>query len=133
MNIPVGFSIVAFTPDTITPTISKYVDRLNRPRVVQSFALDAVLKPLVHCEQVRLGESIDAVRVLLDSTTWEQPANDYARESVQSTDIELATQDSLSVPGIQLADLAAYSWRRNYTRGDCGTATGVLHDLRFAR
>lgn len=133
MSYPVGFSLVAFTPATITETISGYVDRLDRPRVIQSFALDAVLKPLVHPEQVHLGQSIDAVRVLLDSTTWEQPANDYARTSVQNTTLELETWDSQSVPGVQLADLAAYSWRRYYMRGDCGTAAGVLHDLRFAR
>lgn len=133
MSYPVGFSLVAFTPETIAETISDYVDKLDRPRVVQSFALDAVLKPLVHPEQVHLDQSIDAVRVLLDSTTWEQPATDYARTSVQNTDLELETRDSQSVPGVQLADLAAYSWRRNYTRGDCGTAAGVLHDLRFAR
>lgn len=133
MSIPVGFTVVAFTPDTITETISRYVDRLDRPRVVQSFALDAILKPLVHPEQLRLGQSIDTVCVLLDSTTWKQPANDYSRTSVQNTDIELQTRDSRSVAGVQLADLAAYSWRRNYTQGDCGTAAGVLHDLRFAR
>jgi len=133
MSIPVGFSLVAFTPEAITETVSKYVDRLDRPRVVQSFALDAVLKPLVHPEQVRLDQSVDRVRVLLDSTTWEQPANDYAQASVQNTSLELETRDSQSVPGIQFADLAAYSWRRNYTDGDCGTAAGVLRGLRFAR
>lgn len=133
MSIPVGFSVVAFTPDTITESISKYIDELNRPKVVQSFALDAVLKPLVHPQQVHLDQAIDAVQVLLDSTTWEQPANDYSRETVQDTDLVLETRDSQSVPGIQLADLAAYSWRRNYTNGDCGTAAGILHDLRFAR
>ncbi|MBP1987954.1 hypothetical protein [Halolamina salifodinae] len=79
MSYPVGFSLVAFTPDTITETISDYIDRLDRPRVIQSFALNAVLKPLVHPEQVCLDGSISDVRVLLDSTTWDQPASDYAR------------------------------------------------------
>lgn len=133
MNIPVGFSVVAFTPERITETVSGYVNELDRPRVVQSFALDAVLKPLVHPEQVYLDAPIDAVQVLLDSTTWKQPANDYACTSVQNTPLEMETRNSRSIPGIQLADLAAYSWRRNYTSGDCGTAAGVLHDLRFAR
>lgn len=133
MSMPVGFSIVAFTPNTITETVSGYVDRLNRPRVIQSFALNAILKPLVHPEQLNVDPPIDAVRVLLDSTTWDQPANDYACSSVQDAPLDLETRDSQSVPGIQLADLAAYAWRRNYTSGDCGTAAGVLHDLRFAR
>lgn len=133
MSIPVGFSLVAFTPETVSETVADYVDDLNLPRVVQSFALDAVLKPLVHPEQVHIDDSIDTVAVLLDSTTWEQPASDYARNSVQGTNLSLETRDSRSVPGIQIADLAAYSWRRNYTDGDCGTAAGVLHDLRFAR
>jgi len=133
MTIPVGFSLVAFTPEMITETVADYVDRLDRPRVVQSFALDAVLKPLFHPEQVSLDRSIDTVRILLDSTTWQQPANDYARTSVQDTSLELETRPSQGVPGIQFADLAAYSWRRNYVHGDCGTAAGVLHDLRFAR
>ena len=133
MSIPVGFSLVAFTPETISETVADYVDDLDLPRIVQSFALDAVLKPLVHPEQLQIGESIDAVTVLLDSTTWKQPASDYARNSVQDTELSLETRDSQSVPGIQIADLAAYAWRRNYTDGDCGTAAGVLHDLRFAR
>ncbi|QKY20369.1 hypothetical protein B4589_008240 [Halolamina sp. CBA1230] len=113
--------------------MADYVDDLDLPRVVQSFALDAVLKPLVHPEQVHIDESIDTISVLLDSTTWKQPASDYVRESVQDTELNLETRDSRSIPGIQIADLAAYSWRRNYTEGDCGTAAGVLHDLRFAR
>jgi hypothetical protein len=133
MSIPVGFSLVAFTPETISETVADYVDDLDLPRIVQSFALDAVLKPLVHPEQLQIGESIDAVTVLLDSTTWKQPASDYASNSVQDTELSLETRDSQSVPGIQIADLAAYAWRRNYTDGDCGTAAGVLHDLRFAR
>lgn len=133
MNIPVGFSLVAFTPETISEAVADYVDGLDLSRVVQSFALDAVLKPLVHPEQVHIDKSIDAISVLLDSTTWKQPVNDYARTAVQETSLELETRDSQSVPGIQLADLAAYSCRRNYMHGDCGTAAGILHDLRFAR
>jgi len=133
LSIPLGISVVAFSPDVATSTISKYVDELDRPRVVQAFALNAILKPLVHPEQVALGPAVDEVRVALDSTTWEQPAEDYPQAELQGKDLELETRDSKGIPGVQLADLAAYSWRRNYTHGDCGSAAGVLHDLRFAR
>lgn len=133
LSIPLGISVVAFTPDDAISTISKYVDKLDRPRVVQAFALNAILKPLIHPKQVRLDPTVDDVRIVLDSKTWEQPAEDYPQTEIQDKDLELETRDSQSVPGIQLADLAAYSWRRNYTHGDCGTAAGVLHDLRFAR
>jgi len=133
LSIPLGISVVAFSPDIAISSISKYVDKLDRPRVVQAFALNAVLKPLIHPKQVQLDSAVDNVQVVLDSTTWEQPAKDYPQAEIQGTDLELETRDSQGIPGIQLADLAAYSWRRNYTHGDCGTAAGVLHDLRFAR
>lgn len=133
LSIPIGISVVAFSPDIVLSTISKYVDELDRPRVIQAFALNAVLKPLIHPEQVLLERAIDNVRIVLDSTTWQQPAKDYPQTEVQGKELELETRDSQSIPGIQLADLAAYSWRRNYIHGDCGTAAGILHDLRFAR
>jgi hypothetical protein len=136
MNIPLGFTFCSLHPKIATDSIIRTAGKTAAPQLVQMLSLNSVLTPLFHQATVGL-ESCDSVAVLLDSSTWKRSAelvsNDIETVDDPSTDIEFEIRDSKSTPGIQFADLAAYSWRRNLRKSDCGTAAGVLYDLRFSR
>lgn len=136
MNIPLGFTFCSLNPTLAIDSIIYIAGKTDAPQLVQTLSLNSVLTPLFHQATVDL-ESCDSVAVLLDASTWKRSAEQVSSniETIDelSTDVEFEIRDSKSTPGIQLADLAAYSWRRNLRKSDCGTAAGALHDLRFSR
>lgn len=136
MHVPIGFTIHTLNARLATDSIEGLVGPFDAAETVQTIALSTVLSPLFDSTHLDLG-SYNEISVVLDAETWTNPVQ-RVRENVdeQALDVEritFETRNSKSTPGIQLADIAAYSWRRNHTRGDCETAAGLLHDLRFAR
>lgn len=137
MSYPLGFTVTMVQPDISAVTVDGLTNNeLAIPEIMKRLALNTVLTPLFSAGLVDTS-SYDRVRVLLDATVWKRAANEFQRatESRLSTDTEIdyATRNSKATPGIQFADIAAVSWRRNLLTGDCSTASGLLHDLRFAR
>lgn len=136
MGIPLGFTVHSLNARLAADAIGDLVGPLDATETVQTVALTTVLNPLFDSTYLDMS-LFDEVRVLLDAKTWKNPAQ-RIREHIDEhaigvEQITFETRDSKSTPGIQLADLAAYSWRRNHIHGDCKTAAGLLHDLRFAR
>lgn len=132
MQTPVCFTIATFHGDVCRDVLADQTSRLKPFEVMQVMGLSSILTPLSDRRALLDQNAFDSVRVLLDAKTWENAA-DVVDASLSVDDVSFAIRDSKRTPGIQLADLAAYSWRRNLTRGDCETASGLLHDLRFAR
>lgn len=137
MSYPLGFTVTMVQPDISATTIDGLANtELAIPEIMKRLALNTVLTPLFLSGLVDLS-SYDRVRVLLDAAVWKRAANEFERatESELPTDSEItySTRNSKATPGIQFADLAAVSWRRNLLTGECSTAAGLLHDLRFAR
>lgn len=137
MSDPIGFTVTMVQPDINAATLEGLANtELAVPEITKRIALNSVLTPLFSSGLVTLS-SYDRVRVILDSEVWRRTADEFERatEMTLSGDLELTyeTRDSKATPGIQFADLAAVSWRRNLLTGDCSTAAGLLHDLRFAR
>ncbi|WP_135827526.1 DUF3800 domain-containing protein [Halorussus halobius] len=132
MSFPVGFTIAPLHGRVCRTVLDDHLSRLSAFEAMQVMGLSSVLAPLTNRRALLDDESYDGIRVLLDATTWENAAN-VVRGALNVDSISFSIRDSKSTPGIQFGDVAAYSWRRNLTRADCGTAAGLLHDLRFAR
>lgn len=132
MSFPVGFTIVPFHGGVCREVLDDQLRRLAGFEAMQAMGLSSILAPLSDRQALLTSSAYDEIRVLLDATTWENAAN-IMENTITVDDIGFSIRDSKKTPGIQLGDVAAYSWRRNLTRGDCGTAAGLLHDLRFAR
>lgn len=136
LNIPLGFTFCSLNPDLAVASIAHMASENNTPQLIQLFSLNSVIAPLFHQETVDI-RGCDSIVVILDDTTWKNTAERISTNIEQldsvPVDISFEIRDSKSTPGIQFADLAAYSWQRNLRKGDCGTAAGILHDLRFYR
>jgi len=132
MSFPVGFTIVPLHGGICRTALDDQLRRLSAFEAIQVMGLSSVLAPLSNRRPLLADETYDEIQVLLDATTWENAAN-VVQKALNVDTVEFSIRDSKNTPGIQFGDVAAYSWRRNLTRADCGTAAGLLHDLRFAR
>lgn len=127
---PIRFTTSIQSPDSLSSAIQPEISRPDAPRFVKLSALDTVLTPLftaaLDCS------SCQSIRILLDSTTWTNPVNMY-RSAVDDLGVEttLKTHDSKEIPGIQFADIAAYSIRRDLTKGDCSSAASIINNYRL--
>lgn len=104
------------------------------PGTLQSLSLATILNPLVQDEMISLTH-IDQIKIVLDAKVWQTPAEriETGLDAVDniSSDIEFKTLDSAQTPGLQLADIAAYTWGRHLRCGDCGQGISNLNSLRI--
>lgn len=137
---PVRFTIVDYHPNWAIEVLHSMADlsglsaRTSAPAALKTVVLTAVLNPLVQRSALDLG-AIDQVQVTLDSTVWEEPALEvhdaYRGLDTGPDDVTFATRDSVNTPGLQVVDLAAYSWGRELRRGDCRESVACVADLRL--
>lgn len=125
------------TLHTVQPTvIADTVDGgLNAPKRIKRHSLGTVLDPLFRPDRLNLPV-FSEIRIVLDAETWERARRQFEttvndRFEDYSTDVSFTVADSVSVPGIQISDLAAYVWARNRREGDCKTAARTVDDRRF--
>jgi len=131
MSFPVGFTLTSMNGQLFRSAVADYNGKLEELELLQIGAVSSVLDPVFHESGLDL-DAIDEVRVLFDATTWDTVSAHIDR-FVDEPNFEFETRDSQNIPGIQFADLAAYSWRRNTLEGDYVEVTSILHDLRFSR
>lgn len=107
----------------------------SHPEALQTLALATVLNPLLQEEMIDLA-GIDRVKVVLDAEVWQGP-----KERIQAClnvvgplpgNLSFETRDSVRTPGLQVADLVAYTWGRQLRAGDCASGVARLNDLRLA-
>jgi len=105
------------------------------PMTLKTMALASVLNPLFSDAQLD-DDPFSDVHVILDADVWQNPVAEIERGigllDEITPDIEFTTAASDKVPGLQIADLTAYSWARELRRGDCSQAASSIHDYRFS-
>ena len=106
----------------------------SHPEVLQSLSLATVINPLVQAEMINLT-GIDQIKIVLDAEVWQNPAAriESVRDDVDNIpeSMEFETRDSAQTPGLQLADIAAYTWGRQLRFGDCRSGVSQLNELRI--
>lgn len=133
---PMRYTLHEVNSDAGTDAIADLVGPQQAGETLKTLALASILSPLR--QEVRLEmDDIEQVRVCLDAEVWQNPAQRLREVSTLASDelrsVSFETRNSRGTPGIQLADLAAYSWRRNLLEADCETAASTLNDFRFFR
>lgn len=119
-------------PELGKQLLSDYMDETEAPRALQKLALAVILRPLMNAEMLDL-EHIRDIRLVPDAEVWEAPANRVCDLLNDSTgqEVLINTRDSSRTPGIQVADMMAYS-RRNYIKDNsCEAAAKYLEEIRF--
>lgn len=127
---PLRCSYHDFNPELGKQILSRYMTEADAPKVLQRLALARILSPLTDAAVLDL-ESVHEIHLVPDADVWKTPASRVC-ELLEDTDgpaIEVETRDSSRTPGIQIADLMAYS-RRNYLKDcDCKDAANFVSEL----
>ena len=133
---PVRFSTTTINPAIGSTAIADIVGtELDAPKTLKLVLLISVLDPLFRSEL--LDPSVfDEVQIILDATVWKNPAQ-HAQGAVDeigysSADVSFRIEDSKRTPGLQLADLAAYSQTRHLRKGDCKSVVESIDRYSFA-
>jgi hypothetical protein len=136
----IGGTPIGTTVHTVDPSAAQTViknttgEELNAPELIQSMSLLRVLDPVFSLRHRKRGD-LGKVEVTLDSGTWQGPVSRVSPqfESVSGTSqgICFDTADSQTVPGIQLSDLVAYSWRRKQIQDECTHAVSTIDNWRL--
>lgn len=136
VNSPIRYTLHDVNSSAGADAVADIVGPQQTGETLQTLALASILSPLHHGRRIHTGE-FDQVEVYLDAQVWQNPARRLTEVSnLTANDVQpvsFETRDSKGTPGIQLADLGAYSWRRNLLYADCETAASTLNDLRFFR
>lgn len=133
---PIRYTLHDVNSEAGTDAIANLVGPQQAGETLKTLALASILTPLRHERRIKTDQ-FDEVKVYLDAQVWQNPAQRLTEVSTLTTDdfqpLSFDTRDSKGTPGLQLADLAAYSWRRNLLHSDCETAASTLNDFRFFR
>lgn len=135
-DLPLRYSVKEVNPDVANHIVGDALgSRLDAPEMLQTIILTSVLNPMLHMEEID-SANIDNMKVILDAEIWQNPA-DRVLDALNSVgdvpeNIGFEIKDSKATPGIQLADIAAYSWNNNILRGNCRNARQSVHSLRFS-
>jgi hypothetical protein len=130
--------IFRYTANNLNPglmnTLIRDVAGIDRQssHMLQTFLLSSILNPVLDNHLVNCSP-VESVQVILDSDTWETPAN-YINSGLSQIenvpdDVQFTTRDSKSTPGIQFADVAAYSWAQFATEGRCEIPVNIIRNL----
>lgn len=140
-SLPIRFTIHSLNPDLGIEILKEALggSDLNagspHPETLQSLSLATILNPLIQAEMIDIIH-IDQIRVVLDAQVWQTPTErieaglDVVENAPENLTFE--TRDSAQTPGLQVADLAAYTWGRQLRVGDCGNGVARLDRLRLA-
>lgn len=132
LSLPVVYTVTTMSSGLFLAALEDHVGRLDAFELMQITALSSVLHPFYRGGVLLDDRAFSEIRVLFDSSTWENAAR-TVRSATELPNVSFEIRDSRSTPGIQLADLAAYAWFQLAQNGRCRRATGLLHDMRFAR
>lgn len=136
ISYPIRFSFHSTNSQVGTELLSDLLG--NFPQSVfalKTLALGTILNPVFQSGQVD-NSQFDKIVIILDADPWKNPGEKMEQMletiGVLTCPIEINTADSNAIPGLQLADLAAYSWARHERKGDCGSTVKKFHQLRFS-
>lgn len=115
-NRPFQCSYHSFNPEVGKQILANYMAEADAPHVLQRLSLARILSPLTDANVIDLSQ-INNIHVIPDAEVWKTPANEVCSlfAELDGLDINVETRDSSRTPGIQIADLIAYS-RRSYMK-----------------
>lgn len=131
----IRYSTYTSLPDIAKSALDgRTTSSFSNGQMMRSMSLISAISPLFQ-EGMMTLDGINEIKVILDDDVWKGPANVVgecfdAHEAID-TPATFTTADSKAVPGLQIADLAAYSWHRHRRKGDCATASGMVEDHRL--
>jgi len=123
---PVGYTIYDSDSDLGKRVSESYLGETRSGTTPQLLALVSLVSPLLRMDGADHAP-IESRSVILDATTWERPRFKLSRllDGIDwAPEIHLETRRSHTVPGIQLADLAAH-FRRRYLMDGTIEYTGI--------
>lgn len=117
---PFRFTTDSFQPTACKEILSGFMTEVDAPGALQMLSLISLLDPVFHSGFLNLSR-VDSLYLVLDAEVWKRPAEEVTQvlDFSEELNIEFETRDSEKTPGIQVADLAAYTRRRNLLKGDC--------------
>jgi len=143
ISYPIRFTLHDMNPNLGIDVLEEILDGSTRfdagtashPVALQTLALATILNPVFQSSFLDLSQ-ITEVNVVLDAEVWETPV-EHLKECLDTVSelqspMAFETRDSEKTPGVQIADLAAYSWGRHLRRGDCGKGVAHIDRLRMA-
>lgn len=135
-SLPIRYSIRHYHPDLCLEVIDSGVSNpSDSAQKLQSLGLIGVLQPLVHGELLS-DAAFDEVNVVLDSDVWKNASQEvdglFSDTEFVNHEPQFTTGDSKKLPGLQIADIGAFSWARHARKGDLEKAVQWLDQLRFA-
>jgi len=135
---PLRCTLHEVNPELATSVIADTTGaELQAPELLQTLALASVLNPIFNPDRIDRS-AFTEIKVILDDTTWSRPMErikqgiDLLTSERIPSDLQFNIRDSTKTPGVQVADLTAYSWARHLRKGDCGSAADAIHGLRFS-
>lgn len=130
-DFPVAYTIYDSDSDIGRGLAQQYFGQGRSQTPAQLIGLSSIISPVLRLGD-QISASIERYRIVLDAETWERPRSQL-ESIVRSVDwvpaVDFTIRDSEQTPGIQLADIAAYSRRKRLQDGDCHEAMRYLHKL----
>lgn len=133
---PFRYSIHSLNPDVGNEILRGVLGNHGTSvRALKTLSLASVLNPVFVDNRID-NNVFDDLSVVLDADVWKGPAESL-KEALDIVDVnlqvEFRTMDSRAVPGLQMADLGAYTWARHMRSGDCERGAKTIHNLRFSQ
>lgn len=132
-SCPIRFTTCELDSDLGTELARTYLGEGRSHVTSQVVGLVTLVSPLLRLESLS-HRPIDSFHVVLDSETWRRPSR-KVRGLLDGLDgvpeVEFECFDSESVPGIQLADVAAHVRRQRLRNGNCERASEALDEMRL--
>lgn len=131
-NKPFRCAHHSFNPELGTQILADYVSEPDAPRILQRLALARILSPLTDANVVDLTQ-IGEIHLIPDAEVWATPANKVCSllSDINGPEIEVETRKSHRTPGVQIADVLAYSWRSYTKDGSCEDAADYVAEIRL--
>lgn len=135
MSLPIRYSTHNINPKMAAQALGTRLNTsLSDGQLIRVISLLPLINPLCYTSVVDVTK-VEGVKVILDSEVWSHPSRIIEEVTNSNLDLldhaEFETGDSKGIPGLQLADLAAYSWARCIRKGDCVKARNCVSSHSF--
>lgn len=126
---PFQCSYHSFNPELGKQILADFMTEADAPHVLQRLSLARILSPLTDGNIVDLGR-VNEIHLVPDAEVWKTPANEVCNlfSELKGPQINVETRDSSRTPGIQIADLIAYSWRSYTKDSSCEDAVEFINN-----
>lgn len=128
-NKPFQCSYHSFNPELGKQILAEFMTEADAPHVLQRLSLARILSPLTDANIVDLRR-VNEIHLIPDAEVWKTSANEVCNlfEELKGPEINVETRDSGQTPGIQIADLIAYSWRSHIKDTSCQDAADFINN-----